>query len=112
LFLKGAILARNDEASRNHRLDQLHARYEELYPESEFRFSGRISETVHPDPNSPHSEFPRYPENKRGDLWFGPNAYTLDTWHSEAETMRADIARLVSLIDPLPPKPLGPKSAL
>lgn len=105
LFLKGAILAANKPIDNTHHLDQLHNLYCKLYPKRIFRFTGDIAETVRHDTSSPHSKFPRYPIDTDGNLWGGYNAYTLETWKKEAESLCEDFGRLIPLIAPLPPPP-------
>jgi len=105
LFLKAAILKSTGEIKRNkrpHDLQPLYRRYRKLYPKKEFDFTGRIAETVKQNPNSPHSEFPRYPVDTEGNVWEGHNAYTLETWLIETEHLRKDFERLIPQIDPLP----------
>ena len=105
LFLKGAILKSTGEIKRTkrpHDLQPLYRRYQKLYPKKEFDFTGRIAETVKQNPNSPHSEFPRYPVDIEGNVWEGHNAYTLETWLIETECLREDFKRLIPQIDPLP----------
>jgi HEPN domain-containing protein len=104
LFLKGAILKSTGEIKRTkrpHDLRPLYRRYRKLYPKKEFDFTGRIAETIKQNPNSPHSEFPRYPDIE-GNVWEGHNAYTLETWLIETEHLREDFDRLIPRIDPLP----------
>jgi hypothetical protein len=102
LFLKGAILKSTREILISHHLQPLYKRYRSLYPTKEFDFTGRIVETVKESPKNPHSEFPRYPVDSKGDVWEGYNAYTLETWLTEMEHLREDFKRLIPQIDPLP----------
>lgn len=131
LFLKGAILKSTDanekprrkqrgirptrsknrselrgihptEIETHHHLQPLYNRYRNLYPKKKFDFTGRIVETVKENPKSPHSEFPRYPVDRKGNVWEGYNAYTLEMWLTETEQLREDFERLISQIDPLP----------
>ena len=102
LFLKGAILKSTDKIEHTHCLEPLFKRYRKLYPKKEFEFTGRIAETVRHDRTSPHSEFPRYPIDRSGNVWSGYNAYSLETWLKQSEHLRDDLARLIPKIEPLP----------
>jgi len=102
LFLKGAILKSTGAIELNHQLQPLYRRYRKLYPKKEFDFTGRIVETVKQNPQSPHSEFARYPVDSKGNVWEGHNAYTLETWLTETQHLREDFERLIPQIDPLP----------
>ena len=103
LFLKGAILKRTDNIEKTHHLQPLYGRYRNLYPNKKFEFTGRIRDAVISNPNSPHSEFPRYPVDTEGNIWQGHNAYTLETWATETQCLCNDLKRLIPEIDPLPP---------
>lgn len=103
LFLKGAILKSTGKFEASHDLQSLFGRYRNLYPTKAFEFTIRIAETVKVSPQSPHSEFPRYPVDTDGNVWGGYNAYTLETWLTETEHLRQDLERLIPKIDPLPP---------
>lgn len=103
LFLKGAILKSTGKNENIHDLQPLFGRYRNLYPKKAFEFTIRIAETVKANPQSPHSKFPRYPMDYKGNVWEGYNAYTLETWLSETEHLRQDLERLIQEIDPLPP---------
>jgi hypothetical protein len=105
LFLKGAILKSTGKimsTKRPHELQPLYRRYRNLYPKKKFDFTGRIVETVKENTKSPHSEFPRYPVDRKGNVWEGYNAYTLETWLTETEHLREEFQRLIPQIDPLP----------
>jgi hypothetical protein len=103
LFLKGAILKFTGKIQKTHNLQPLHKQYRKLYPKKAFEFTGRIHETVKENPQSPHSKFPRYRVDAKGNVWQGYNAYTLEEWLTETERLRQDLARLIPEIDPLPP---------
>lgn len=103
LFLKGAILKVTGAIEKTHDLQPLYGRYRNLYPKKVFEFTIRITETVKPNRQSPHSEFPRYPVDADGNAWEGYNAYTLETWLTKTEHLRQDLERLIREIDPLPP---------
>lgn len=103
LFFKGALLKKTGQYDNTHHLDQLQSRYRKEYPKKLFALSGRIEETVKHDPQAPKSEYPRYPVDQNGNVWTGYNAYSIDVWKQEIDHLRSDLARLVALIDPLPP---------
>lgn len=102
LFFKGAIYEKTGKLEPTHELEQLYNRYRKLYPKKAFAMSGRIAETVKNDPNSPFSEFARYPVDSNGNLWRGQNSYTAVTWENEVACLCADLSRLIPLISPLP----------
>jgi HEPN domain-containing protein len=102
-FLKGAILKSTGKIEKTHDLQPLFGWYRKLYRKKAFEFTGRILETVKQKPQSPHSEFPRYPVDRRGNVWEGYNAYTLEAWLAETERLQQDLERLIPEIDPLPP---------
>lgn len=103
LFLKGAILKLDGKIISTHDLQQLFSKYRYLYPKKAFEFTIRIAETVKANLQSPHSKFPRYPMDTKGNVWEGYNAYTLEIWLAETEHLRQDLERLIPKIDPLPP---------
>jgi hypothetical protein len=106
LFLKGAIFKSTGKIEITHDLESLYHRYRNLYPKKMFELSGRILETVKKNPDSPHSEFPRFPIDTLGNVWRGYNAYTLEKWVTEIEHFRHDLERLIPKIDPLPTPPI------
>ena len=103
LFLKGAILKSTGDIDNTHHLEPLYGRYRNLYPKKTFELTGRILDAVRSNPNSPHSEFPRYPVDTDGKNWKGYNAYTLETWAMETQHLCGDLHRLIPEIDPMPP---------
>ena len=103
VFLKGAILKSTSKIEKTHHLQPLYERYRNLYPKKKFELTGRILDAVRSNPNSPHSEFPRYPVDTDGNIWQGYNAYTLETWITETQHLCDDLKRLIPEIDPLPP---------
>jgi hypothetical protein len=105
LFLKGAICKSTGEIKITHNLERSYHRYRNLYPKKTFELSGRILDMVKTNPNSPHSEFPRFPTDTCGNVWRGYNAYTLEEWRTEIEHFRNDLERLIPEIDPLPQVP-------
>ena len=107
LFLKGAILKSTGQIKKTHDLQPLYDSYRKRYPKKAFEFTGRILETVKQNPQSPHSEFPRYPVDRKGNVWQGYNAYALEAWLAETERLRQDLERLIPEIDPLPPPAIG-----
>lgn len=102
LFFKGAILQSTRTFESTHHLQQLFGRYGNLFPKKEFQFTIRIAETVKDNPQAPHSEFPRYPIDTKGNLWQGYNGYSLETWLAQTELLRQDLERLIPKICPLP----------
>ena len=103
LFLKGAIHRSTGVIENTHDLQSLYGRYRNLYPKKMYELTGRIREAVRHNPNSPNSEFPRYPVDTDGNVWNGYNAYTLETWSTETQCLCNDLGRLIPQIDPLPP---------
>src|SRR3954469_10794823 len=55
LFFKGAELKKNGSFDKHHKLEDLYKAYQTSYPETEFKLSGKIDETVRHDPQTPNS---------------------------------------------------------
>jgi len=94
LFLKAALCNAGQTPAGNHKLDQLHDKYNVLYPEKEFSFQGNISDFVKKSSAAPHNVYARYPAQKDGTPWSGHSHIDIVIWYMEADKFLSDFKRL------------------
>ncbi len=118
LFLKGAILERKPKENlRSHDIQVLSKRYNKLYPGMKYEFHGPfisrdeadLSDLLSPEiiearkiyiKKNPSDQRYRYPENPEGQPWGGLVGFEPESCLVVIKNLKADIARLTSLIFP------------
>lgn len=121
LFLKAAILEESPgerfKGRAGHDLEQLGAKYKELYPNEEYRFEvpfrNEEASLLDPDPQvleelkrcikehnktTPEDQLHRYPQDMNGNPWRGLYAFEAQLFLGTIAQVRKDIARLKKLI--------------
>lgn len=98
LFLKGALVLAGERPGRTHNLKGTLGRFRNLYPGSQFDFTGRIDEAARDAPGQPPGQFLRYPAGPDGIPWPGNTHFDLDLWIEQTTLFRDDYRRLEPLL--------------
>ncbi|MDB9953390.1 hypothetical protein OAD57_08395 [Porticoccaceae bacterium] len=105
LFLKGAIARRELQESFDHKIEILHNRYNNLYPEKRFRFD--LSFTTNyagftkEETDQERKKIPkidqlfRYPFDKRGQQWPGSYGFEANSFCAELVEIKSSFTRLL-----------------
>jgi len=119
LFLKGAILKSvpEENVGTTHNIRNLNNRYKNLYPGKKYRFHLLFTSeepdfsNVEPDlvkkykimiekieEDNPHDQKYRYPQNKKGQPWSGPNGFEPSSFLRELRQLREQLDDISELI--------------
>jgi hypothetical protein len=101
LFFKaGIVQAGKKVPTAGHPFDKLYKQFKNLYPGTQFEFTGSVEIFVRPSERFPHNQFARYPTDRSGTPWEaqGHSFIDLARFFEQASLFLEDFNRLWPLM--------------
>ncbi len=94
LFFKGSIMSATGEQVTGHNLHKLHKKFQEIFRDR-FTFTSDIERFTEWDTPWSHSEYTRYPFDRKGQKWPQPLALNLQRAVNETSSLKQDFNKII-----------------